>query len=564
MKAPPLASGRRAPCARRGRRGAALMLSFLVLLVIAAIVWQINVGTATDARITHNEVGIALMDDAIECALLEVFEKLKTDGEADKSSGGAGGPSGMPGGASPGGTGGGGGAGAFGGGGGADALGALGGGAQGGAGGTGGTGGDGGGAAGGSSPCDSREDDWASLARIDLNGIELRVLVQDEDAKYNLLALLTSNEDEREKAFNRLVRVLDACREGTQVDIDGTRARAMAEAIREQLQNEFDSLLPRTQLATDADKKKEEGLGTRFPLSLREFVALDPFTESDFRDFRDSEGTIVHSIASFLTVWTSLATREEAGQAAPGGAGGAGGGAPGTGGAPGPQTASTSTGTQTAGGGGGGDGSGGGPGAVPQGQGGAPGQGGAGEQGPAGGTGVNVNTAPPAVLKSLFDHRDVDPRFWDGVIQYRNEEDETKTEELADTDTEPLLDEFGKEIVPHKVFDSLDKLSEIDGWENLEPIQQTEVQQLLTVQSGVFSIYVTARRLPDSGDGALLSLDADEIRDRDETGGGLERTVRCVVWRRMTDDGVQIVPIEAWEVLDYSPFAVLDFPEEDR
>jgi hypothetical protein len=43
------------------------------------------------------------------------------------------------------------------------------------------------------------------------------------------------------------------------------------------------------------------------------------------------------------------------------------------------------------------------------------------------------------------------------------------------------------------------------------------------------------------------------------------RTVRCVVWRREgADDGVEIVPIVRWEVLDYFPFEVLDDPTERR
>ena len=43
------------------------------------------------------------------------------------------------------------------------------------------------------------------------------------------------------------------------------------------------------------------------------------------------------------------------------------------------------------------------------------------------------------------------------------------------------------------------------------------------------------------------------------------RTVRSVVWRRVLEDGsVQIVPLVRWEVLDYVPLEVQDFPDEDR
>ena len=44
----------------------------------------------------------------------------------------------------------------------------------------------------------------------------------------------------------------------------------------------------------------------------------------------------------------------------------------------------------------------------------------------------------------------------------------------------------------------------------------------------------------------------------------LVRTVRAVVWRRSTEDGIQIVPIIPWEQVDYVPYEVLDYPDEDR
>ena len=40
------------------------------------------------------------------------------------------------------------------------------------------------------------------------------------------------------------------------------------------------------------------------------------------------------------------------------------------------------------------------------------------------------------------------------------------------------------------------------------------------------------------------------------------RTVRAVVWRRAVGEGeVEIIPLVRWEVLDYVPYPVLDFPE---
>jgi hypothetical protein len=37
-----------------------------------------------------------------------------------------------------------------------------------------------------------------------------------------------------------------------------------------------------------------------------------------------------------------------------------------------------------------------------------------------------------------------------------------------------------------------------------------------------------------------------------------------VLWRRETEEGMQLVPLVRWEVLDYLPIEVLDYPDEDR
>src|SRR3954471_21920609 len=69
------------------RRGAALLLSLLILLVLVAIVIQLNVSTGTDARMARNDVTLTAMDLAIESAMLQELETLKSDAEADASGG---------------------------------------------------------------------------------------------------------------------------------------------------------------------------------------------------------------------------------------------------------------------------------------------------------------------------------------------------------------------------------------------------------------------------------------------------------------------------------------------
>lgn len=520
------------------QRGAALMMAFWVLLIIILIVAQIGRATNTGARVSRNEEVLLAMDLAIESVLLQVYEDLAIDGEAAAGEGGVPGlPGGIPGVGSSGG-------------GGALATGTA-------------DGGQGGGGEGGEGPAasDSREDEWARPQRTELNGIRLRVLIQDEDSKFNLLSILTENEDEAEKAFERLVRVLEYARGDTEAEIDSGNARQMADEIREFLVARRDQVLPRPQLLTDDPEEDDMGL----LLSPRELVALDAFQEDDFRDFRDERGTVVHSLGTFLTVWSSVATVDDAAAAAADPSGtvapvgddeGEDGEEDGDEGQPGPGGQSGAPGQL----GQGGDGTGQGQGPGQEGQGGAPGVGGTGQGGSTTGGGrVNVNTAPLAVLRALFDDSDVSDRFWAEVLEYRN----TPDEEIEEND-DPPLDEFGEEITVKQFFDSLEELSELDDWLDVDPLVQAEMRNLLTTQSQVFSIYVTARRPTGLEADAPPPIDKRDLLEQEESGQGLVRTVRSVVWRRPGPDGkYQIVPLERWEVVDYVPIEVRDYPDED-
>jgi hypothetical protein len=501
--------------ARPERRGAALMLSMLVLMVLILVVFQIKIASDTDARVARNDEAITAMDLAVESALLQVFEDLKLDAENDAAAGEGGGGGGM-----------------------SDPF--------SGAGGGGGDGGEGEG-----SPADSKEDDWARPQRHEIGEIQLRIVIQDEESKYNVLAMLTEDEDEAEKAFERFIKMIEFARKGTRSEIDPGDARTMASEARELLTRRKDQLLPKAELLTDDEEQEDYGL----PLTLREFVVLDSWTEDHFRDYRDEDETIVHSLGSFLTVSTALTTRSALEQEAAAD--------PTAGDAPPVPTEGQPVDPS---GGGGGDGRPGFDGADiggPEGTAG-PGAGTGGDPGDSGqsGVAVNINTAPPAVLKALMDDRDVPPSFWDAVIEYRNTE---KEDESADEEEEPVVDEFGEEVVEMQFFDSLEKLNEVDGWMDLEPIEQGELTTLLTTQSNVFTIFVTARSATGEQTDAYAFGDKEAIQEQEEQGAGLVRTVRCMVWRRGRGDGTfDIVPLERWELIDYLPFEVQDLPEEER
>ncbi len=493
-------------CPVPSRRGSALLMAFLVLVVLAAILFQLYITTSTDARVARNDVTLTAMDQAIESALIRVFDELETDAQAAAAGGAAGAPPTS-------------GGGDLGGSGDPAAAGAA-------------------GAAGGAPApsVDSREDSWGRPVRSTINELELRILVQDEDSKLNVLGMLTADESEAEKALERVVRVLDLCREDTSADIDRGDARRLAEAMRDHFRQRGNSRLPKADLLSDTEEERDRGL----PLSLRELVVLEPFHEGLFREFRDDRGRIVHSIGSYLTVWTALKTLSEV---QPGAAGAGQSGAP-SDSQGNPQTPPAENGQP-------------GQGGEPSAEGAAAGAGASDKAGVA----VNINTAPAAVLKALMDDRDVAYRLWDEVIEYRNLEEEPPDGE----EIEPVYDEFGEPIVPRKVFDSLEKLEEIGGWDHIQAETRAEVERLLTTQSGVFSIFVTARRATGAQDdfGGVRGAPPPGERE-DELGNAITRTVRCVIWRYQDGEEWRMLPLVRWEVLDYTPFEVQDYPDPDR
>lgn len=487
------------------RRGAALMLAILVLFALIMIVFQISMNAGTDRRIARNDRQLTNFDLAIESMLLQVYEDLAEDAAASQEadSGADAGGGGFP--PLPGAE------------------------------------GDTGGASG---PTDSRKDTWARPQRTEINGVALRILIQDENSKLNVLTMLTEDKDEADKAFDRVVRVLDLCRESTTEDIDGGEARDMAESMRDFLQSRENAVLPVPSLLTDEDSENDYGM----PLTLREFVVLDGFQGKHFRDYRDSDGAVVHSIASFLTISTSLSTYQEfrddiqeASQQT-----GANVGVADSGG-----TAESDDGADPAEGDASADGG------FDPATGNAALSGGDGNAGYA----VNVNTAPNAVLHAIMDRNEISWTFLDDLIAYRNEEEEA---DPGLEETDPVYDEYGEEVVDRKIFDSLDELEEVYSWDTNEPALRDEFMNHLTVESSVFSIFVTARFSTNSDKDSQGDMSREALEEAEEMGTDLTRTVRCLVWRYQDGEDYVLVPLERWEVLDYRPYEVLDYPEEER
>ncbi len=151
--------------------------------------------------------------------------------------------------------------------------------------------------------------------------------------------------------------------------------------------------------------------------------------------------------------------------------------------------------------------------------------------------------------------------FWDDIVEYRNE----PSEESEDLDPDDIpLDEFGEEQVANQFFESFEQLGEIDAWDGLLDEVKDDLNGILKVESSVFSIYVTARRLTGQEE-IDTRANPEEVELQEEASPGLVRTVRSVVWRRAGDNGeASIIPLLRWEVLNYVPREVYDYPDERR
>ena len=273
--------------------------------------------------------------------------------------------------------------------------------------------------------------------------------------------------------------------------------------MREHLLERTSSDLPRPVTLTSNLEDEDRNV----PLTFSEFRALEGFSANLFEDFFDSNDTRIHGIQSFLTIYTSPAIgTEEVGEGLPEGSGG---------------------------------------------------------------FAVNLNTAPLAVLSSLTDSREISFRVWDEILEYRNMEEEPEEiegeEGVEDVEPEPRLDEYGEEILPKQIFDSLEELEEVFEFKGMLDPEKNEIREHLQVTSEVFEVILAARIA--TADDAEERLEFESRREQEEyfrSGRHLVRIARTVVWRRQTEDDITMTPLVPWEIVDNAPLLVLDYPDEDR
>jgi type II secretory pathway component PulK len=310
---------------------------------------------------------------------------------------------------------------------------------------------------------DGSQDAWYQPTAYADGDITTYVWVEDENRKFNILCLVSPDEDFAEESRQRFARLVDSLREDTEFDLSNADGDFMARNIIDWIQARTrGENLPRPPLKSDDEERSELSL----PLHLDELLLLQGIDEDLYYD-KVLDSRVIPGLASVLTVWTSLAfdpgDPDNPNQPQPD----AGAGAD-------PTTTSPDSGD---------------PGAAPLG-----GDSGGGPPPPVGvGVKINVNTAPRAVLRCLFTQGEVPDSVIDAILRYRNEpieEDGLLESSLPDDYLGDVRTGEGPRL---QMFTDLAQLDDIPEFQNLsDPAVKGRFQELLTVNSDVFSVHFAA------------------------------------------------------------------------
>jgi hypothetical protein len=174
---------------------------------------------------------------------------------------------------------------------------------------------------------------------------------------------------------------------------------------------------------------------------------------------------------------------------------------------------------------------------------------------------ININTAPRAVVEGLFPTYQLPAVKTEALLEWRNDVDEEALAELEDTsedldDIELRESIFGvNEDEPKQFFKSLADLEKVNGFsaDNLEPETESELQELLGVQSEIFSVYVYVRE---------SSLEGFEQESYYHEPPGTVLRLKAVIWRAPAEDGTKIVYLRDWHKVPYTRWRIPDFQRD--
>ncbi len=486
-----LAPSARRPAGRDRESGVALVLALIFAILLYVLVAELVVSGRMVRATGENDALLARMRNQMLYQLTDAEEQLLADmaGQAAADEGGGGGAGGL-----------------------ANAL------------ANGGGGAGGGGAAGEeeeedpSTKCDSSRDAWFQPVAHADDDLTTYVWVEDENRKFNLLALWSPDEKFAETSRKRLVRLIDTLREDSDYDVTTSDAERIVQELKDWVARGGTDQLPRPVLKSDDPKRRE----VTALMHLDELLMLPSVTEDLFFD-KVIDGKVYLGLEAVLTIWTSLrvdpgdpekVARQRAAAEARGEKPAAGAGAAGQNPAqPGGSTPQGGAGQQ--------------PGGEPD----APTQ-------PDGlGIRINVNTASRAVLRAIASPDAIPDRVIDAIVKYRNEVDEEEAEKEAEKAAVTDPSEFGDLKLADdkklKFFETLEDLDQVEEFANLQDSGAKEdFKRALTTRSEVFTIhlatlykrneenrvYVLRRarsivlRLDDGEDGKIIPLIAFEDR----------------------------------------------------
>jgi hypothetical protein len=393
---------------------------------------------------------------------------------------------------------------------------------------------------------DSFEDSWARPMRMQLGDFEMTTFVDDENAKYSLVMLAEKDAEKRDEAIERTIRILDALRDDFDDDLSESDARIIVDEIISWMNPDSRSLDWPQPPRLSFDEEEHETLLLN---SLEELMLIEGITPALFYDQVRDGDRIAPGIESVFTVYTlpkfttagevSLDEGEDIDEEQVDEA----------------LSDDASTGdseeevTDNAGN-------------VIDGEGGMKG---VLDLASGVGTKINMNTAPRAVVEGLFPTYELPPVKTEALLEWRNEVDEealAEREDSQDGSQEDLEDIELRESIfgvneddPKQFFKTLADLEKVPGFdsEELDPETEGEIQELLGVQSEIFSIYIYVRR---------SSLEGFEQESYYHEPPGTVLRLKAVIWRAPAEDGTKIVYLRDWHKVPYTRWRIPDFQRD--
>jgi hypothetical protein len=517
--------------AQQSQRGVVLIMTLFTLFIVIALITQLSLGSEVLYQTANNRATEIQMNLVGRTSAQELIGLLRDDASGEASEGGfssalSGGAMSMPDG--------------LGGDAAGDFAGSFGDGGQDGA-----TAEDGASTEDGDDAAnvDSFQDSWARPMRMQLGVFEITTFVDDENAKYSLVQLAQKDPEKLDKAIGRAVRILDAMRDDFDDDLTESDSRVIVDEIVRWMNPDSRNLDWPHPPRLSFDSEEHESLLLN---SLEELMLVEGITQGLFYDQVRNDDRIAPGIESVFTVYTlpkftaagevSLDEGEaideegvndalsdddsQGGDSVDPVLNNAGNVVDGEGGMKGVLDLRATVGIK-----------------------------------------ININTAPRAVVEGLFPTYQLPAVKTEALLEWRNDVDEEALAEREDTsedldDIELRESIFGvNEDEPKQFFKSLADLEKVNGFsaDNLEPETESELQELLGVQSEIFSVYVYVRE---------SSLEGFEQESYYHEPPGTVLRLKAVIWRAPAEDGTKIVYLRDWHKVPYTRWRIPDFQRD--